>query len=53
MDLIKAVLVWLIMATIIGVGIVMAAKGSIWLLVLSLLVFIGMVAKIGCSVSEH
>ncbi|MCI0747427.1 MAG: hypothetical protein L0Y58_18640 [Verrucomicrobia subdivision 3 bacterium] len=43
-----AILVWLIMAAAIAAGIVMAVKGSVWLLILSLLAFILLVAKIGC-----
>jgi len=48
MKFLLAMLVWLIMGVVIGAGILMAIKGSIWLLVLSLLAFIVLVAKIGC-----
>lgn len=48
MKLLLAMLVWLIMGTVIGAGILMAVKGSVWLLLLGLLAFVVMVAKIGC-----
>ncbi len=48
MKFLMAILVWLIMAAAIAAGIVMAVKGSVWLLILSLLAFILLVAKIGC-----
>jgi hypothetical protein len=41
------------MAAIVGIGLVMAVKGSPWLLILSLVAFVVMVGKIGCSVSDH
>lgn len=48
MKFLLAILVWLIMGVFIGAGIIMAVKGSVWLLILSVLVFIVLVAKIGC-----
>jgi hypothetical protein len=48
MKFLLAMLVWLIMGAVIAAGILMAIKGSIWLLIISLLAFIVMVAKIGC-----
>ena len=36
------------MAAVLVTGILMAMKGSLWLLALGLLAFIVMVAKIGC-----
>jgi hypothetical protein len=48
MKFLLAMLVWLIMGVLIGAGILMAVKGSIWLLVLSLLGFVVLVARIGC-----
>ena len=53
MGFVTAIIVWLIMAAVIGAGLLLAVKGSVWLLLLSLAAFIVMVAKIGCSVSEH
>jgi len=49
MGFFKALIVWLLMAVVIGAGVVMAAKGAAWLLVLSLLAFVAAVGKIGCS----
>jgi hypothetical protein len=48
MKFLLAILVWLIMGAVIATGILMAFKGTVWLLVLALLAFIIMVAKIGC-----
>lgn len=48
MKFLLAMLVWLIMGAFIAAGIVMAVKGSVWLLLLSVAAFIVMVAKIGC-----
>lgn len=49
MKLFLAFLVWIIMGVIIGMGMLSAvAKGSFWLLILALLGFIVLVAKIGC-----
>jgi len=49
MKFLLAIVVWLIMAAVIGSGVVMAAQGSVWLLVVSVLAFIVMVGKIGCA----
>ena len=48
MKFLLAMLVWLIMGAVIGTGIILAFKGTVWLLLLALLAFIIMVAKIGC-----
>jgi hypothetical protein len=48
MKFLLAMLVWFIMGAVICTGILMAFKGSIWLLIVALLAFILMVAKIGC-----
>jgi hypothetical protein len=48
MKFLLAMLVWLIMGAVIATGILMAVKGTIWLLILSLLCFVVLVAKIGC-----
>jgi hypothetical protein len=44
-----SIVVWLIMAAIIGMGVVLAVKGSLWLLVISVVAFFGMMAKYGCA----
>ena len=49
MKLILAFLVWGLMALVIGKGIVMASHGSYWLLAISVLTFVVMVGKIGCT----
>ena len=48
MKFLLAILVWLIMGAVIASGIILAVKGTVWLLLLALLAFIIMVAKIGC-----
>jgi hypothetical protein len=49
MKFLLAMLVWLIMGTFIGAGIVVAVtKGSVWLLIGSVLAFIILVGKFGC-----
>lgn len=48
MKLMLAFLVWGIMGAVLVTGILLAMKGSVWLLAIALLAFIGMVAKIGC-----
>lgn len=49
MNLMKALLVWLGMGAILSLGVVLAAKGSPWLLVLSGVAFVTAIARIGCS----
>jgi hypothetical protein len=49
MKLILALLVWFGMAAIIGTGLIMASKGSLWLLAVSLIGFVFLVGKIGCA----
>lgn len=44
-----ASMVWVLWALAIGIGIVLAVKGSVWLLIISVLAFIIAVAKIGCA----
>ncbi|MEW6159962.1 MAG: hypothetical protein AB1813_21240 [Verrucomicrobiota bacterium] len=49
MNLLYAILVWMVMGIVLGVGLwLMTAKGSPWLLVVGLLGFILGVARIGC-----
>lgn len=48
MKFLLAIMVWLIMGAVIATGIILAFKGTLWVLILSLLAFIVMVAKIGC-----
>lgn len=44
-----AVLAWLLIGGILAGGIVMATKGSLWLLGLGMLAFVGAFAKYGCA----
>jgi hypothetical protein len=48
MKLMLVIFVWLVIAAVLAAGIVMAAKGSFWLLALGVLAFVIAVAKIGC-----
>jgi hypothetical protein len=48
MNFVYASLAWVVIGIILGVGILLAVKGSLWLLILSFLGFIFAVAKIGC-----
>ena len=50
MKLLCAMGVWIGMGAIIGSGILMAIKGSPWLLIASLVGFVIAVGKIGCAV---
>jgi len=43
-----ALLTWIIMAAVLSRGLLMAIHGSIWLLIVGLVAFALMVAKIGC-----
>ena len=49
MKLLWAFAVWIGMGTILGVGILMAVKGSPWLLIAGLIGFVIAVGKIGCA----
>jgi hypothetical protein len=42
-------LAWLLIGAVLVTGIVMAAKGALWLLILGLLTFIFAFAKWGCA----
>ena len=43
-----AIVIWLVMAAIIGTGLLLAVKGSPWLLLASLAGFVIAIAKIAC-----
>jgi hypothetical protein len=49
MSFILAVLAWLVIGAVLVVGIVMATKGALWLLIVGLLAFILAFAKWGCA----
>jgi hypothetical protein len=48
MKLLLAFLVWIVMGGVLVKGLIMAVNGSVWLLMVGLLAFILLVAKIGC-----
>jgi hypothetical protein len=48
MKLILAVATYLVMGAILALGIVLAVKGSIWLLVLAFVAFVIFFGKVGC-----
>ena len=48
MKLFLAFVVWIAMGTILSKGLLMAIDGRFWLLIVGVLGFILMVAKIGC-----
>jgi hypothetical protein len=48
MGFFAAIVVWLIMAAVLAAGIVMAVKGSVWLLIVGFVLFVLGFAKIGC-----
>jgi hypothetical protein len=48
MKLFLAILVWCVMAAFLAKGVLMAINGSYWLLIAGVVVFVLLVAKIGC-----
>ena len=48
MKLFSAVLVYLVIGLILGWGILLAVKGSLWLLIAGLVVYVVAFAKFGC-----
>jgi hypothetical protein len=48
MKLFYAFLVYFLMGAVLGLGVVMAVKGSLWLLVVAFLAYVIAFAKIGC-----
>ncbi len=53
MKLFSAVLVYLIIGLILGWGILLAVKGSLWLLIAGLVVYVVAFAKFGCLPKSH
>jgi hypothetical protein len=49
MNFILALLAWLVIGAILVMGIVMATKGALWLLIVGLLAFVFAFAKWGCA----
>ncbi len=52
MKLFYAFAAWIIMGAIIGTGLLLAVKGSPWLLLASLFGFIFAIGKIGCATHD-
>ena len=48
MNFMLAVITYLIMGLVLGAGILMAAKGSFWLLAAGLLVYLVVFSRFGC-----
>ena len=48
MKLFLAFVVWIAMAAVLAKGMLMAVNGSFWLLIVAVLGFVALVAKIGC-----
>ncbi|MGA3181958.1 MAG: hypothetical protein ABSF38_16585 [Verrucomicrobiota bacterium] len=48
MKLLFVMLVWMVMALLLVGGVVLAVKGSLWLLAVGVVAFVLAVAKIGC-----
>ncbi|HYV33040.1 MAG TPA: hypothetical protein VEO53_18275 [Candidatus Binatia bacterium] len=49
MSFFSVILAWLVIAAILVVSVVMAAKGVLWLLIVSMALFILAFAKWGCA----
>ena len=49
MNFFMSMLAYLVMAVVLGLGILMAVKGTFWLLIVSLIVYIFLVVKFGCA----
>jgi len=48
MKFLLAIFAYLLIAFVLGWGILLAAKGSLWLLIVGVLVYIVIFAKLGC-----
>jgi hypothetical protein len=53
MKFIASVVVYLLIGAVIGWGILMAMKGNLWFLIVSLVVYLAAVAKLGCLPKSH
>ena len=50
--MIKAIIAYLLIGIVLGAGILLVTKGTFWLLVLGLLVYLFLFIKYGCLSSE-
>ena len=48
MKFLLAVIAYLVIGTVLGLGILQAVKGNPWLLIISIVVYVVAFAKIGC-----
>lgn len=53
MKFVAAVAVYLLIGAVLSWGILLAMKGSLWLLIVGLLVYVVAFAKIGCLPKSH
>lgn len=53
MKLLAAIFVYLLIAFVLGWGILLAVRGSIWLLAVSLIAYLVMFFRIGCLPKSH
>ena len=53
MKLLFAVLVYLVIGVILGWGILLAVKGSWWLLIAGILTYLIVLSKVGCLPKSH
>lgn len=53
MKILGAILLYLLIAFVLGWGICLAVKGSFWLLAAAFLTYVVAFAKIGCLSSKH
>lgn len=53
MKFLAAIFVYALISVILGAGILMAMKGSLWLLIAGLAVYVITFAKVGCLPKSH
>ena len=53
MKFVAAILVYALISLVLGAGILMAMKGSLWLLIAGLVVYVVTFAKAGCLPKSH
>jgi hypothetical protein len=53
MKFLASIIVYLLIGVVLGWGILLAMKGNLWFLVVSLLVYLVAFAKLGCLPKSH
>jgi hypothetical protein len=48
MNFFLAIVAYLVIGAVLGLGILLAAKGNLWLLIISFIAYVVLFAKIGC-----